>query len=77
VREFVSETGKVGSESPYHALTKLPVLYDPEGILPPQIDSWFELWGIQLILITLVGPLFIGGGALVYLAFGDRVLHGQ
>jgi hypothetical protein len=76
VKEFVSETGQIGRESPYREGTQLPVLYDPDGVLPPRINSWFALWGTQLILIA-VGPVFIGCGALIYLVFGQRVLHGE
>jgi hypothetical protein len=77
VRQFVSETGQVGSESPYRMGTHFPVFYDPDDVLPPQIDSWFALWGTNLILMGVVGLVFIGCGALTFLAFGQRVLHGQ
>jgi hypothetical protein len=76
VREFVSETGQIGSASPYREGTQLSVLYDPGGVLPPRINSWFALWGTHLVLIA-VGPAFIVCGALIYLMFGQRVLHGE
>jgi hypothetical protein len=76
VQEFVSEMGKIGSESPYRKGDRLPVLYDPDGVLPPRIDSWFTLWGFHLILTGFAGPLFIGCSALLCLAFGHRVLYG-
>jgi len=38
VREFVWETGQIGSGSPYREGAQLPVLYDPDGVLPPRIN---------------------------------------
>src|SRR5579863_7750696 len=35
VREFRSSAGKLGDSSPYTLGTTIPVLYDPDGILPP------------------------------------------
>jgi hypothetical protein len=76
VREFVSEMGKIGSESPYRKGDRLPVLYDPNGVLQPLIDSWFALWGFHVILTAIAGPLFIGCSVVLFLAFGHRVLYG-
>jgi hypothetical protein len=76
VQEFVSQVGKIGSESPYHIGDRVPVLYDRDGVLPPRIDSWFALWGFHVILTGFAGPLFIGCSALLCLALGQRVLYG-
>jgi hypothetical protein len=51
------------------------VLYDPDGVPPPRINSWFALWRTHVVLIA-VGPPFIGCGAVMCLVFGQRVLHG-
>jgi hypothetical protein len=77
LRQFVSETGKIASESPYRRGDRLPVLYDPDGVLQPLRDSWYALWGAHLVLAAIAGPLFIGCGAFLCLAFGQRVLHGN
>jgi hypothetical protein len=53
----------------------LPVLYDPDEVLPPTIDSWFALWGGHLACL-LSGPIFFGGAAMVYVAFGERLFGG-
>jgi hypothetical protein len=75
-REFVSEVGEIHSKSPYVKGSQLPVLYDPDGVLSPRINSWFALWGSHLVLIA-VGPVFIGCSVLLFLVFGQRVLHGD
>src|SRR5262249_21001758 len=76
VRQFVSESGWTGRKSHYSRAAQLPVLYDPDGVLPPRINSWFALWGGHLLLIAL-GLISIGCGALIYVLFGQRVLHGE
>jgi hypothetical protein len=76
-RQFVAETGKIASESPYRRGDQLRVLYDPDGVLEPLIHSWVALWGFHLFLATIAGPLFIGCGVFLCLAFGHRVLHGD
>jgi hypothetical protein len=76
VHEFVSALGKIGTEPPYRKGDRLPVLYDPDGVLPPLVDCWFALWGFHLMLSAFAGPLFIGCSVLLCLAFGHRVLYG-
>ena len=74
VKEFRSSFGKLGDSSPYAIGTTIPVLYDLDGILPPVIDSWFAVWGVDLICL-LAGPIFLGGAAIVYFAFGQRIFE--
>ena len=52
VRQFIWETGRIATESPYHQGDQLPVLYDPDGVLSPRIKSFYSLWGIHLGLIA-------------------------
>jgi hypothetical protein len=75
VKEFRSAAGKLGRSPMYRIGTTLPVLYDPDEVLPPTLDSWFALWGGHLACIVL-GPIFLGGAALVYVAFGPRLIGG-
>jgi hypothetical protein len=53
----------------------LPVLYDPDEVLPPTIHSWAALLGGYLACL-LSGAIFFGGAAMVYVAFGDRLFGG-
>ena len=51
---------------------RLAVLYDPGGGVGPAIDSWAGLWLGPLL--TLAGGLgFVGGAAVIYCAFGERL----
>jgi hypothetical protein len=70
---FESESGDGGQTSQYSAGQRLPVLYDPEGKLPPMIDSWWSVWGGAFFLV-LGGAVFIGGGLLIFVAFGNKIL---
>lgn len=54
----------------------LPVLYDPDEVMPPAIDSWSSLWGVHLMCLV-TGLLFWGGGASVYLTAGRRLFGGE
>jgi len=74
VREFCSATGQIRDSSPYTLGMTFPVLYDPDDLLPPTIDSWFALWGAHFICL-LAGPIFLGGAALVYFTFGRRIFE--
>jgi hypothetical protein len=74
VREFRSPTGQLGDSSPYTVGMTIPVVYDPDDILPPAINSWFALWGGHVICL-LAGPIFLGGAAIVYFAFGHRIFE--
>ena len=82
VLRFTTESGKVkqfcshiAGSTKYRIGATLPVLYDPDGIMPPTIDSWFALWGSYLLFI-LSGPIFFIGSALVYVAFRNRLMGG-
>jgi Protein of unknown function (DUF3592) len=76
VKEFTSATGKGGTTSPYILGMKIPVLYDAEEIMPPTIDSWFDLWGGHLLCVA-GGLVFFGGCALVYVAFGQDLFSSR
>jgi hypothetical protein len=71
-REFQSESGQGGDQSPYQIGSKLPVLYDPDNLMPPVIYSWGALWFIELVMI-LGGLLFCGAGATIYFCFGAKI----
>jgi Protein of unknown function (DUF3592) len=72
---FRSEVGDKGRTSSYSTGQVLPVLYDPEGEMPPMIDSWSGLWLIPISL-TAAGVVFVGGSILIWFAFGERILGG-
>jgi hypothetical protein len=69
---FLSEMGVGASTSTYAEGQKIGVLYDPDGKIPPMIDSWSSLWGPSLVQMVS-GPVFVGGALLIYYAFGDRI----
>ena len=54
---------------------KIGVRYDPTGAIPPMVDSWSSLW-LAPAMGVVAGLLFLGGAALVYVAFGRRVFGG-
>jgi Protein of unknown function (DUF3592) len=68
--EFRSEVGDLAARSSYQIGQKIDVLYDPTGILPPMIDTWFARWGMH-ILMVFSGFLFLGGAGLVYWILGQ------
>jgi hypothetical protein len=70
---FTSEIGAGARASRYAVGRKIAVLYDPEGEIPPMIDSWAGIWGPRLVH-TIAGPIFVFGALLIYWAFGDRIL---
>ena len=72
-KTFTSEIGAGARASRYAVGQKIAVLYDPDGEIPPMIDSWAGIWGPNLVR-TIAGPLFIFGALLIYWAFGDRIL---
>jgi hypothetical protein len=74
--EFRSEVGDYGFETKYRIGQTIDVLYDPAGIMPPMIESWFARWGTHLLII-IVGLIFWGGTALVYWLIGQLALHGK
>ena len=50
--------------------TKLPILYDPATPGSLRMDSWFALWGFNLIFL-FVGLLIMAGGAALW-RFGGK-----
>ncbi len=74
VREFCSPAGQLGNSSPYTIGMAVPVLYDPDDILPPTIDSWSAVWGGHMLFV-IVGLIFLAGAGLVYFAFGHRIFE--
>jgi hypothetical protein len=71
VKTFRSEFG-FGPSSPYKVAMEIPVLYDPDDVIPPMIDSWATIWGGHLAVL-LFGLVLVGAAALmVYAVF---VLH--
>lgn len=70
---FLSEIGAGARAARYAIGQKIAVLYDPDGKIPPMINSWAGIWAPHLVH-TMVGPIFIFGALLIYWAFGDRVL---
>ena len=59
-REFRSDIGS-GSSSTYKVGMTLPVLYDPENIKPPVIDSWATIWLRDVVVLFLGLILFAFG----------------
>lgn len=68
---FTAEVG-VGNTARFVIGQKIGVRYDPTGAIPPMVDSWSSLWLAPAIGIV-AGFVFLGGAALVYVAFGRRV----
>jgi hypothetical protein len=69
---FLSEIGAGARAQRYAVGQKIAVLYDPDGEIPPMIDSWAGIWGPNL-LRTIFGPIFVLGAVGIYWAFGDKV----
>ena len=69
---FTSSIGESGPKTRYHAGQRLRIVYDPEGELDPIIDSFSGMW-LSVIMMLIAGAVFIGGGVLIYVAFGDRI----
>ena len=70
---FLSDIGAGSRASHYAVGQKIAVLYDPEDKIKPMIDSWAGIWFTPL-LHTIVGPIIVFGGLLIYWAFGDKIL---
>ncbi|MGE0574596.1 DUF3592 domain-containing protein [Reyranella sp.] len=64
-KTFISEIGAGARTARYAIGQKLTVLYDPDGELPPMIDSWAAIWMPNLIR-TIAGPIFIFGALFIY-----------
>ena len=58
--------------SKYSPGQRLDILYDPEGKLPPCLNSWSGLFGPVAALIA-AGLVFCGGSALIWFAFKDKL----
>jgi len=69
---FLAEIGAGARARRYAVGQKIGVLYDPEGEVPPMIDSWAGIWFPHLVR-AIVGPLFIGAAVFIYWGFGDRI----
>jgi hypothetical protein len=48
------------------------VVYDIDDKLPPMINSFSGVW-LPVILQIIGGAVFIGGGLLIYFAFGAKI----
>jgi hypothetical protein len=71
VKTFRSAFG-FGPSSPYKVGMAIPVLYDPDDVIPPMIDSWITIWAGHIALFFF-GLVVLGLAALfVYAVF---VLH--
>lgn len=75
--ELVSFQSAVGDAEPsrYRPGQAIKVRYDPEGQLPPMIDSWSGLW-LPVLFQSIGGLVFIGGSVLIWVAFGQRIIGG-
>lgn len=71
-KTFLSEIGAGARARRYTVGQTIRVLYDPDGEIPPMIDSWAGIWGPHLVR-TIAGPLFICAALFIYWAFGDRI----
>lgn len=58
----------------YYVGKTVPVLYDPLEKVTPRIDSWSAVWGGYLIQV-LAGFVFAGGSALIWFAFGTKIVN--
>ena len=72
---FRSEVGDLGPVSRYAEGQSVPVRYDPSGELSPILDSWLASWGVP-VMLACGGLGFFGGAALIWFAFGERILAG-
>ena len=70
---FTSEIGAGARTARYAVGQKIAVLYDPEGEIPPMVNSWAGIWVPHLVHM-IAGPIFIFAALLFYWAFGDRIL---
>ena len=70
---FQSAHGDNGQNSQYEVDAEIDVFYDPAGEMEQIIASWMAMWG-EPLLLAFSGLVFIGGSALIWYAFGDRIL---
>ena len=69
---FLSEIGAGARAKRYAVGQKIGVLYDPDGEIPPMIDSWAGIWGPHLLRV-IFGPMFVFVALGIYWAFGDKI----
>ena len=72
VQTFTSAVS-VGSSSRYKVRTTIPVLYDPDDVIPPRIDSWATIWGVHIVFL-FGGLVGFGLAAFVYWVIFPLVL---
>jgi hypothetical protein len=70
---FQSSVGDSGLTSRYRTGQPIAVRYDPAGQLAPMVDGWGAIW-FEPLIFAFAGLAFIGGAALIWLAFADRIL---
>ena len=70
---FQSSVGDSGRTSRYRTGQPIAVRYDPAGRIEPMVDFWGAIW-FEPLMLAFAGAVFIGGAALIWLAFGDRIL---
>jgi hypothetical protein len=58
VRRFHSATS-VAPSTPYRVGMTIRVLYDPDDVIPPMIDSWQTIWGGHIAFL-FAGLVFLG-----------------
>lgn len=71
--KFQSEVGDGGRESGYRVGQRLAVRYDPDGTMPPTLDTWSGQW-LPPLIGMFAGFVFLAGSAMAAWAFGSRVL---
>jgi len=71
VKTFKSPVS-VGSPSKYKVGMTIPVLYDPDDVMPPMIDAWVTIWGFNVILFVFALVML---GAAAFFVYAVSVLH--
>ncbi len=69
---FRSEIGDGGTASKYRVGQRIAVVYDVDNKLPPMINSFAGVW-LPVLILAFAGSVFIGGGLLIYFAFGEKI----
>jgi len=70
---FQSTVGDIGETSRYRTGQPIAVRYDPSGKIGPMVDGWGAIW-FEPLIFAFAGLAFIGGAAMIWFAFGDRIL---
>ncbi len=71
--KFQSEAGDGGQASGYRVGQRLAVRYDPDGRIPPMLDTWSGLW-LPPAVGMFAGLVFLASSAMAAWAFGGRVI---